>query len=308
HLVQVKHRVTKLQLQKLQEENLRLKVQLVEERNIANLFNSFIVKILELHDGERRMRDMLKEMWMQLLRTQENEQNLRKLQMASAQVLEAKLAAAELYVVELKIEVDDLRARLKVLNLNSPSHMGKELQSLRSQCDHYKKEIDLLMEQVPTAEQEADKRNEIAKIWKENMRAQLRLQKLERQISHVKKWRKELRRLKEVDRERDALLSRLEVALKRNRNLQQELVMLKQKSAHCTTSRASSKPLSPEKSRDSQNVAGLEASVFVEGCEEGANEAFPWKEQTNKEFESANIQHSSSRLQMRPPLKIIDVN
>ncbi|XP_057813550.2 kinesin-like protein KIN-7L isoform X2 [Cryptomeria japonica] len=464
---------TEMRLQKLLEENAQLKAQLAEERKITNIYNCFIIKILELQDGERRIRDILKETWMQLLRTQENEQNLRKenislllsktraemlldqirgqleflekiltqacsehtevhlysimvkdmvltatkharsigdayaclqllhddfslekidscmnfneildigqedmcniadpdelvmnlskkdsemshmhyqtdstvndltlidpsfdlvdlqswgrhltpeeremafnvfkrfcMKMGRAQLLEAKLAAAELHVVELKIEVDDLRARLQVLNVNSPSHGEIELQKLRSQCDCYKKEIELLMEQVPTAQQEAYKRNEIAKIQKENTKAQLRLRNLERQISHVKKWRKELRRLKEVDRERDTLLSRLEEALKRNRSLQQELVMLKEKTAYCsTTRRTTSKVQSAKKSLQAQDVAVLESHVFEAESVE-VDDAL-WKQELDKEIGCAKLPSSSVRLQTRPPLKIIDVN
>eukprot|EP01018_Ginkgo_biloba_P020974 Gb_16151 [translate_table: standard] len=238
--------------------------------------------------------------------------------------LEANLAAAELHVVELKVEVEDMRARLQALDLESPTNMEIELQNLRSRCDYYREEIKLIMKQVPTPEQEAQRQNEILKVQQDNRKLQLRLAKVKRHILHAKNWQKEIKRLKQADKERKTLQSQLEEVLKTNERLEQELGKLKQGTTHppMTSSAASnkeertnSKSQLIEGHHPSQDSGGLE----TQGCQERfevhdivpthAGEAFPLKEQKmGSHFISAHAECGPKIMQTRSPLKNLDVN
>ncbi|KAL2622600.1 hypothetical protein R1flu_002805 [Riccia fluitans] len=107
--------------------------------------------------------------------------------------LEYRLASSEMASVELKLELQNLHARLQICEVTSQKGVDfdfeSELEALKIRCEHYEEEIRLIMEQVPTPDDELRRERQLAEVMEENLSLRDRLIKANQRLAENRRRR-----------------------------------------------------------------------------------------------------------------------
>ncbi|KAL3691446.1 hypothetical protein R1sor_005097 [Riccia sorocarpa] len=103
--------------------------------------------------------------------------------------LEYSLASSEMASVELKLELENLRARVQICEVTSEQgvdyNFELELEALKIRCENYEEEIRLIMEQVPTPDDDLRRDRLLADVRNENLYLRNCLVKANKRLAEV---------------------------------------------------------------------------------------------------------------------------
>ncbi|KAG6541579.1 hypothetical protein Mapa_017033 [Marchantia paleacea] len=147
----------------------RLEVSYVDESQKAKTIQDFTWRTV---DSEEKLRD-------QLL-----------IEVERVKELERSLASSEMEVVELKIELEDLRSRMQICEVTTQHgtefQFELELEALKIQCENYEEEIRLILEQVPTPDDDLRRERKLIEVTEENVFLRNCLKKAEKRLARRK--------------------------------------------------------------------------------------------------------------------------
>ncbi|KAG0628986.1 hypothetical protein M758_1G068000 [Ceratodon purpureus] len=140
--------------------------------------------------------------------------------------LEARLTIAEMEIVEYKVEIEHLRVKNLRASMEASHDSGDlELQALRDKCESQKEEIQQLMEQVMTPDDELERETLFRETMERNNFLENCLKKAERRLIRAKGWREELVQLREAKARKEKAYDDIQA---RNAVLENEGVLLRQ--------------------------------------------------------------------------------
>ncbi|BBN13499.1 centromeric protein E [Marchantia polymorpha subsp. ruderalis] len=124
-------------------------------------------------------------------RTIDSEEKLRDqllIEVERVKELERSLASSEMEVVELKIELEDLRMQMCEVTTQHGTEFQfeLELEALKIQCENYEEEIRLILEQVPTVDDDLRRERKLIEVTEENVFLRNCLTKAEKRLSRRK--------------------------------------------------------------------------------------------------------------------------